>query len=398
MIFLTDTKKERINFLIRRKTSEKRCLININIDHKFLWGLLILIAVSAVGSAVTTIIGENIVTNDLNITGTAIVTGNITATGTVESTSGGIKFPDGTIQTTRGVMQVGSLSPEYLYPEDLGKNWSAGVIVGSSGIKSLAYAGNGIVIAGDEYGNIYRSTDYGVTWSNGSSVNSEVDSVLYVGNGIVLVSDGQYHINRSTDYGITWNNNVTAGSVMMYAGNGIILASNDFNSKIYRSTDYGVTWNDGIAVGTIITSMVYVGNGIVLAGDGNNGKIYFSDIAYKLDENLNLPNAHIPADVTATRAFDTIYQNTGTQAKMISVTISANTTLADILVNIQGFIGAANPPATLVGQAGMGDTGPSRYEYHQMTMVVPAGYYYKVTKNIDVGANASLITWQEIPL
>jgi len=93
--------------------------------------------------------------------------------------------------------------------EDIGVSWNK-VEMGSGleNIISLAYCGNGIVLAGSGSGtgdgDIYRSADYGVSWTKvemGSGLEYIV-SLVYCGNGIVLagggVGTGDGDIYRST--------------------------------------------------------------------------------------------------------------------------------------------------------------------------------------------------------
>ena len=67
---------------------------------------------------------------------------------------------------------------------------------GLEDILSLVYCGDGIALAGSGSsqgdGDIYRSTDYGQTWTKTyDSTNLEtIYSLCYLGNGIVLAGSG----------------------------------------------------------------------------------------------------------------------------------------------------------------------------------------------------------------
>ena len=131
---------------------------------------------------------------------------------------------------------------EHCVLQDIGKNWSTISPKVGSQIYVSTYTSNGIVIAGDgSIGNIYRSTDFGLTWSTGISVTGS-----------------------STIFALT------------YAGNGIVIAGDGNNGNIYRSTDFGLTWSTAIPVGSRIFTLTYAGNGIIIAGDFDNGNIYRS--------------------------------------------------------------------------------------------------------------------------
>ena len=168
-------------------------------------------------------------------------------------------------------------------------------------IKSIAYCGDGIVLAGGGafYGDVLRSTDYGKTFvriENDNLGDEQVDisAIVYCGNGIALAgsrysSADSGDIFRSTDYGLTWTK-VEMGSdleeilSLEYCGNGIVLAgsgSSADDGDVYRSTDYGQTWTK-VEMGSDlerILSLRYIGNGIVLAGSGSStgdGDVYRS--------------------------------------------------------------------------------------------------------------------------
>ena len=74
--------------------------------------------------------------------------------------------------------------------EQPGATWSdLGQQFSQTYIRSLAYLGNGIALAGtNPSGKILRSTDYGATWSDLGQQFSQtyVISLAYLGNGIVL--------------------------------------------------------------------------------------------------------------------------------------------------------------------------------------------------------------------
>ena len=81
--------------------------------------------------------------------------------------------------------------------EDIGVGWTKVEMgAGLEYILSLAYCGNGIVLAGSGVstgdGDIYRSTNYGVNWTKvemGAGLES-IYSLAYCGNGIVIAGSG----------------------------------------------------------------------------------------------------------------------------------------------------------------------------------------------------------------
>ena len=140
-------------------------------------------------------------------------------------------------------------------------------------------------------------------------------SLVYCGNGIVLsgagVNTNDGDIYRSTDFGVTWTQ-IEMGSgletiiSLVYCGNGIVLAGSGFGTgdgDIYRSTDFGVTWTQ-IEMGAeleIISSLVYCGNGIVLAGSGfgtGDADIYRSDVGFSEASTIqNIYQQHLTGNI-----------------------------------------------------------------------------------------------------
>lgn len=176
---------------------------------------------------------------------------------------------------------VGVLQPYSINTRDIGKNWTdLGVITSNSTFNS-SYLGNGIVIIGDLSGNIWRSTDYGKTWTTVFAAAGilSTNSSSYLGNGIVIIGNTTGHIFRSTDFGINWTDLgiISTGIVTSssYVGNGRALFS-DNAGHIFRSTNFGATWTDlGVKSPTVIQTLSYLENQTVIFGD-NNGHIFRS--------------------------------------------------------------------------------------------------------------------------
>jgi len=173
---------------------------------------------------------------------------------------------------------------------DYGVTWTdLGVITGSGYYHPMAYLEGGIAIIGDGAGRIYRSTDYGVTWTDlGVITLDRLSGMTYLEDGIAICADHDNHVYRSTDYGATW---VDLGDVtwipgprymyifaMTYLEDGIVILADD-NGHIFRSIDYGLNWADmGAVVSRRVFAMVYVpymDYRIVYLGS-TNGHVYIS--------------------------------------------------------------------------------------------------------------------------
>ncbi|HYM20784.1 MAG TPA: T9SS type A sorting domain-containing protein [Candidatus Kapabacteria bacterium] len=128
------------------------------------------------------------------------------------------------------------------------------------------------VIVGTANGNIFISDDDGVSWSQKSSLalagGSNIYAVLYY-NGILYASSRDDGIYRSTDFGNTWSLSLdrSVGDFFMAltAHGNVVLAAND--KGIYRTTDEGVTW-DTLLDYVSFEALQVVGNIIFAAGDG----------------------------------------------------------------------------------------------------------------------------------
>ncbi len=174
-------------------------------------------------------------------------------------------------------------------------------------VRSVAVKDN-YIFAGTAYpdGGLFRSSDFGVTWTN--LVPNSITNVYYifVSGNVILVVDGasliyysndngeswhlQYQFGsylismaaigntiltartsvRSTDNGLTWDHYTAPGLTYSLASlNGVFYAGT--TSGIFKSTDFGDTWvpsNSGISNGTVQT--LISNNGELFAGVINN--------------------------------------------------------------------------------------------------------------------------------
>ena len=196
-----------------------------------------------------------------------------------------------------GICLAGSYGVRLYRSVDGGETWTySSHVLGIDYTRDLAYLESGICIGafGHTHSRVFRSTDYGVTWSAvfPHVVHRITRCVLYLEGGICLAgTDGYYgsgptffsRLWRSTDYGLTWTRSTDydvedssrAPLSMVYLGNGICLIGTLYTGKILRSIDYGLTWTDlGQQAGEIeIDSLLHLSGGICFAGTGTQGKI-----------------------------------------------------------------------------------------------------------------------------
>ncbi|MGA2295954.1 MAG: T9SS type A sorting domain-containing protein [FCB group bacterium] len=139
-------------------------------------------------------------------------------------------------------------------------------------ISSLAINGN-FMFAGspDNWGSLYKSSDYGKTWNNIGFNDTIINSVVIINNNIYLgTSKGIFF---STDNGNNWtakNSGLAFSYDLTLAVNGNEIIAGTQDGGIYLTTDNGDNWkakNTGL-VKTYAHSMAINGNEIFV-GTGN---------------------------------------------------------------------------------------------------------------------------------
>jgi len=116
-------------------------------------------------------------------------------------------------------------------------------------------------------------------------------------------------------------------------------------------------------------------------------------------------------DVGYDRFVDTIYQNTGTKTRIVVVSIIANAESSTIGVAVHAhadlLVGATSPPNDYYSEGGitllqfLGELPlpDEKLSISDMLIAfVPAGYYYKVTKDYTAGGSVDVYYWVEFDL
>ncbi|MGA2624083.1 MAG: T9SS type A sorting domain-containing protein [Bacteroidota bacterium] len=169
------------------------------------------------------------------------------------------------------------LANGFFYSSDMGSTWQATGFGRWS--RCLAVADSN-VFAGDLWGSVYVSTDYGLTWATAGTGKSGLPaSVIYSlvampgwagGNVIAGTDSGAY---RSTDRGASWsavNNGIAAydqvASLMLDAT--YIFAGTQ--TGVYLSTDFGTTWKLVTYAGSKVCAFASVAS-YVYAGTVSSG-------------------------------------------------------------------------------------------------------------------------------
>ncbi len=200
-----------------------------------------------------------------------------------------------------GIIIAGDISGHIWRSVDFGFTWTdLGNVANGNNVSTIVYCGNGICVLGTrDTGRVYRSINYGENWSYiGQPVAGAWDiyALCYLGNGVVIFGTGfNGHVARSTDSGEHWDDmgvlidGESEIKASIYLGNGISLMGSSTNGKIARSVDFGLNWSDLGAIGGItkLYSFANLGKGVVLAG----GNEY---IAKSLDYGVTWTSLGIP--------------------------------------------------------------------------------------------------------
>jgi photosystem II stability/assembly factor-like uncharacterized protein len=161
----------------------------------------------------------------------------------------------------------------------------------SSGTDVFAESGKGV----------FKSTDNGVSWieANTGIANKDVPYMTSIGNNIFAGSSVGGDIYRSSDEGLSWQNVSTAGlgkavvKAMVSKGSNLFVSivAADTTQGIYRSTNNGANWSrvysSYASAMAVSTDKIYAGlyNGFI--SSTNDGASW---------QNVNIPNANFGID------------------------------------------------------------------------------------------------------
>jgi photosystem II stability/assembly factor-like uncharacterized protein len=153
----------------------------------------------------------------------------------------------------KGIIVKGRL---ILATEDGGTNWT--IVNDQSEValdnlqfvsSTVGYAAGGITYDGYSVGEIYKTTDGGLTWNrlNGDTVGSEITSMYFVDASVGFYFNFDNQLFKTTDGGLTWNeviddNNEYSTSMVFVDTN--IGYSTTFDGRIIKTIDGGVHWTE----------------------------------------------------------------------------------------------------------------------------------------------------------
>lgn len=171
---------------------------------------------------------------------------------------------------------------KYIYTSsDYGLTWTERTSLGMDNWMSIASSDDGSrLVAGSSYGFIYTSSDYGQNWIERNSSGEREWSYISCSSDcstILAVSyDGYFYI--SNDYGSNWQENTSLGvknwTHSLVSSDGTVMMMGDDN-YVYLSTNSGLNWTRqdslGISIGGF--SMSDDGQKIIVIRGSN---IYYS--------------------------------------------------------------------------------------------------------------------------
>ena len=196
-------------------------------------------------------------------------------------------------QSANGQYQTALVYGGYLYTSDnYGATWSQNASISTTQTwKSVSVSANGKYQTAVNYGgagivnNIYRSKDYGVTWTSSIiSYNTVSVSISATGQYQTFCNVG-LHIYTSNDYGATWtlsgagSNSWSSVSISATGQYQTAVANNASTGYIYTSNNYGVTWTQDASVGSakLWSSVSISANGQYQTAVISSGLIYTSN-------------------------------------------------------------------------------------------------------------------------
>ena len=113
------------------------------------------------------------------------------------------------------------------------------------------------------------------------------------------------------------------------------------------------------------------------------------------------PVKAVISDVTASRAVDTVYQNTTGRPLLVLVTMLSLRTADGEIAEAQGTVEDVTPPTVVQCKGGLSQGAiveSAEIAYFQLAFAVPNNQYYKVVTQVSGSAVLTMDTWIEVEL
>lgn len=185
---------------------------------------------------------------------------------TLAALKGGAPYTVATPGIARSTNLGGTWTQVYTASTSPWVQWVMSLCDTPSGIFGITY-----------YGQLLKSTDVGLTWSDLGQIHATAtscNSIGYIGNNTLVVacSLGTNSAFISYDMGNSWSVLMTSPYRMyhvldMGSGVAIILGADGYSTGYeYKTTNYGASWSSVAGIGTFIAyDAVHVGSGTVIA-------------------------------------------------------------------------------------------------------------------------------------
>jgi photosystem II stability/assembly factor-like uncharacterized protein len=141
----------------------------------------------------------------------------------------------------------------------------------------------------EEFGDIYISSDYGVTWTNSYNMgNAPTNCISMSFSGQYQTASNGINIMVSNNYGANWTETYSVGNTQIFVCISLsgryqlVISAGD---SMYRSTDFGVTWNryDNENTDIYNSIMSFPSIGVCMSYDGRYQTIVCENI-YRSDD------------------------------------------------------------------------------------------------------------------
>ena len=248
-----------------------------------------------------------------------------------------------------------------------------------------------------------------INFRNLTTTRTDLYTITQDSNNVNLDSNFKSNSKTCTNQFLSAFDNVTGIHTCSSVTGFLTSLNGDSTPAQTISSGTGITVSNSGSTHTIKTNFAN-GTGITITGTGTQTiAITFKVNGYTCPSGsfatsysnstgqttcTSLTGVSTVSDVTASRSFGTVYQNTLGDLMFIVVQTSQTTPLLTDLAQITGYVGNTNPPTTRIDRAFLTGVAASQKD-GQIVLMVPDTYYYKITDD-DTGSGVSTLrTWIE---
>jgi hypothetical protein len=247
-------------------------------------------------------------------------------------------------------------------------------------------------IAGIQVGNLYRSIDYGVTWTPTTTTVTNIHNTsMYTGKYQLCVSlvTFTYTLYYSSTYGVYWTQlssaptNIFAPLPIAISASGQYQSAAEYGGRIYYSNNYGTTWTQSSnSITANWNSLCMSSSGKYQMASISGGSIYYSSNYGVSWIPTSLANANW---ITVCMSSNGQYASANIQSSYIWRSVVPYQTLATNTISLQN---TATPTTTASGSlyitdGGFGSTSGTNtyYRLYGSSSLVGQDFYGTMTWN-----------------